>query len=255
MIVCDLDRTLLNRDGALSEYTLDVWEKCRQMGILLAFATARPNRATRRFVEVARPDVIITDGGALALVDGVVVYRAILPGATVNKILQILKGSAGVSYITASADHGHFTNYPIDPDDAAWAEWKFIFTDFSEKIDCDIYKIGPEIFDKAVIGEITALPDVLYTPFSSENWCSFNHAGATKWQAVQKVAQHLNIDTNSIAAFGDDFSDIEMLQNCGVGVAVANAIDEVKVVADFVCDSNGDDGVARWLEANLCKLR
>ena len=42
-----------------------------------------------------------------------------------------------------------------------------------------------------------------------------------------------------------------MLRECGIGVAVANAIDEAKAVADFVCDTNDNDGVARWLEENL----
>ena len=43
----------------------------------------------------------------------------------------------------------------------------------------------------------------------------------------------------------------DMLRNCGVGVAVANAIDEAKAAADAVCGSNDEDGVARWLEAHL----
>ena len=42
-----------------------------------------------------------------------------------------------------------------------------------------------------------------------------------------------------------------MLRDCGIGVAVANAIDEVKAVADHICDTNDNDGVAKWLEENV----
>jgi len=49
-------------------------------------------------------------------------------------------------------------------------------------------------------------------------------------------------------AFGDDWNDIELLRNCGTGIAVANALNEAKAVADYVCASNDEDGVAKWLE-------
>ena len=42
-----------------------------------------------------------------------------------------------------------------------------------------------------------------------------------------------------------------MLRDCGIGAAVANAIDEAKAVADYICDNNDNDGVAKWLEENV----
>ena len=42
-----------------------------------------------------------------------------------------------------------------------------------------------------------------------------------------------------------------MLQNCGIGVAMENALDEVKTAADFICDNNNNDGVAKWIEKHL----
>lgn len=55
----------------------------------------------------------------------------------------------------------------------------------------------------------------------------------------------------SIIAFGDDFADIGMLKLCGLGVAMGNAIDEVKKKADLVIGSNDEDGIAVFLEENL----
>ena len=45
--------------------------------------------------------------------------------------------------------------------------------------------------------------------------------------------------------------NIEMLRDCGIGVAVANAISEVKSAADHICDINDNNGVAKWLEENV----
>lgn len=61
----------------------------------------------------------------------------------------------------------------------------------------------------------------------------------------------LNISLSDIVAFGDDKNDMEMLKICGTGVAVANAISDVKGVADSVTLSNDEDGVAEWLAKNV----
>ena len=56
-----------------------------------------------------------------------------------------------------------------------------------------------------------------------------------------------------MVAFGDDFNDIGMLQFCGKGIAMKNAIPEVKAIADEICLSNEEDGVAKWITENLKK--
>ena len=57
--------------------------------------------------------------------------------------------------------------------------------------------------------------------------------------------------TESIIAFGDDYADIGMLQLCGTGVAMGNAIDEVKDKADVVIGSNDEDGIAVFIENEI----
>ena len=54
-------------------------------------------------------------------------------------------------------------------------------------------------------------------------------------------------ETNVIIAFGDDYADIGMLELCGTGVAMGNAIDEVKERADIVIGSNDEDGIAGFI--------
>lgn len=60
--------------------------------------------------------------------------------------------------------------------------------------------------------------------------------------------------TEEIAAFGDDYADIGMLELCGKGIAVGNAIEAVKEKADLVIGSNDEDGIAEYLEMHAAAL-
>ncbi|MBQ7433328.1 MAG: HAD hydrolase family protein [Lachnospiraceae bacterium] len=64
---------------------------------------------------------------------------------------------------------------------------------------------------------------------------------------------YANFDMEEIVAFGDDYNDIEMLRACGTGVAVGNALAEVKQAADEVCLTNEEDGVALWLTEHVLR--
>ena len=59
------------------------------------------------------------------------------------------------------------------------------------------------------------------------------------------------ISAEEITAFGDDYVDIGMLKLCGLGIAMGNAIDEVKEAADRVIGDNEEDGIAEFLEENF----
>ncbi|MGN1069080.1 MAG: HAD hydrolase family protein [Candidatus Fimadaptatus sp.] len=67
---------------------------------------------------------------------------------------------------------------------------------------------------------------------------------------ARQVAAARGIPLERVAAFGDDVNDVEMLRACGVGVAVANALSDVKSAANCICGANDDDGMARWLAEN-----
>ena len=80
--------------------------------------------------------------------------------------------------------------------------------------------------------------------------CPFLPVGSGKTEAIKALSEASGIDPADTAAFGDDQNDLEMLRICGKGVAVANAVQEVKEAADAVTLSNDEDGVARWLLSN-----
>lgn len=73
--------------------------------------------------------------------------------------------------------------------------------------------------------------------------------GITKAVGVEMVARYLNVEQQHIIAFGDEDNDNEMIKYAGIGVAMNNAIQELKDIADQETLSNNDDGVAKFLES------
>ena len=253
IIICDLDRTLLRSDKTISEYTLSVLEKCKQKGILIGFATARSQAAISQFKEIAKPDIVITNCGATAVFGDLEIYSALIPMDTANEIIKIKLSHKGVGIICANTLDGDLVSPVADTTHPDWKYWQVLNYDFSQGIDFGVCKFASQIFDTDVLDKISQIKDIRITHNHGEEWVMFTHKDAAKYNAIAAIARHLNIDTSDIAAFGDDFSDIEMLKNCGIGVAMLNAIDEAKAAADCICGSNDEDGVARWLKENLCQ--
>ena len=91
---------------------------------------------------------------------------------------------------------------------------------------------------------------VLRSPRYVGFMCEFSPAGVTNWSAIKQLAAGWNIQQSSICAVGDDVNDIPMIRAAGLGVAMANAVAEVKQAADRIApghDENGLVEVVQWL--------
>ena len=92
--------------------------------------------------------------------------------------------------------------------------------------------------------------DRISTSVSRANptYFEINNPLNSKGNALLRIAEAEGLDVENCAAFGDQGNDASMVKCAGVGVAVANATDELKAVADYVTSSNDDDGVAEFIE-------
>ena len=77
--------------------------------------------------------------------------------------------------------------------------------------------------------------------------------GVTKGSMLPLLLNKLGIKRDELAAFGDNYNDMTMIGYSGFGVAMANGEPEVKKIADYVCESNDDDGVARTIEKYMLR--
>ena len=255
LIVTDLDQTLLQSNRRISEYTKDVLLRCQNKGILLAFATARSEKACVQFAKYVHPYAVISNSGALVRKspNDSFIYRQTMSQDITNNLLSLLLAQPAIGYIAVDTDEGYLVNQPVDPDDPNWADYLPAgYADFSQGLSGDSYKIAAEVFDRNILTTINHFfPTVRAIPFSGGQWVCLIDEQVSKLNGVKALAKHLHIPLEEIVAFGDDFSDIEMLRGCGIGVAIGNAIQEVKDVADELCEENDQDGVAKWLKKNI----
>lgn len=71
--------------------------------------------------------------------------------------------------------------------------------------------------------------------------------GVNKWEAIKRVAATHDIGPSRIVAIGDDMNDLQMIEGAGLGVAMGNARDPIKAVADRIIGPSADDGLAAFL--------
>ncbi len=77
------------------------------------------------------------------------------------------------------------------------------------------------------------------------------HPTVSKWQALRQLAAQEEVAVEAIVAVGDDANDMEMIRHAGLGIAMGNAREEVKAVADYVTGSNAEDGLVQAIERFL----
>jgi len=247
MIVTDLDRTLLRHDKTISEYTIDVFRRLQQQGVKIAIATARPKRFTDQYIQAINPDAVVLHNGAVIYANGKHHRSFSIPNETAVDVLQQTVKQHPQMRISVEIEETLYANFEIpDPD---WANIRTDFTNLPKK------PVDKMLFSADDIASLKATQSILSENFNAvlgEGWLLMAMSKhACKYLGIKEVASHFDLTPADIVAFGDDTNDIEMLKHCGVGVAVDNAIDEAKAVANFICESHENDGVAKWLEMKL----
>lgn len=249
LLLFDLDGTLLRSDKTISSGTLQALQKCRREGILIGVSTSRSEQNALSFINDLQPDILITSGGALVKYRHEYIYKAEFSKEETCQMIAAARRICGADCeITIDTIDSHYWNYKIDPkkQDKSWGD--SIYTDFVD-FDKSALKMCVEIFDdKQAVQLQERLPDCDCIRFSDGYWYKFTKKTATKEHAIAKICAACGIGEEEIIAFGDDYADIGMLQLCGKGIAMGNAIEEVKASADLVIGSNDKDGIVDFLD-------
>ena len=106
-----------------------------------------------------------------------------------------------------------------------------------------------------VAAEVRAHPMPINTVFSEETYFEVLPAGSSKGVALRFVAEHLRIPLSAVIAVGDNLNDLEMIQTAGLGVAMGNAPEALKVAAGYVAPTNDEEGLADVIERFITQGR
>ena len=248
LLLFDLDGTLLKSDKTISEHTLSVLNACRSKGMMIGVSTSRSEQNSMTFLSELLPDILISSGGALVKQNGEYIYKAEFSTEETNYMIRKVREICGADCeITVDTMESHYWNYKIDPknQDQSWGD--SIYTDFKD-FNQESLKMCVEIFDSDKAEKLKSiLTDCDCVRFSDGYWYKFTKKGVTKEKAITEICHVCKFVPENIIAFGDDFVDIGMLKLCGIGIAMGNAIRDVKQIADVVIGTNDNDGIADYL--------
>ncbi len=240
-IITDLDDTLLRRDKTVSTFSTEALKQCRKKGVKTIVATARSSNA-KQFVPFELFDGFVLMNGATAIADNHTVYEKLMKPELYIPVLKKIS-AAGIN--TAVEINGvHYSNFNVP-------NRKYILTNF------DILKEKSEKFYAIVDSPDKAefvrklIPAGLYGHFTEDNYALITHFEASKINALSAILDFWHIPFEDAVAFGDASNDTEMIQKCGIGVAMKNAIGSVKAVANEICLDCDNDGVAKWLAKRI----
>ncbi len=246
-IVVDLDKTLLHTDKTISSYTSEVLQQCKKHNIKIMIATARPLRDTIRYYEAIPFDAMAVSNGARIICEDQKAEYSISPQSA-KKLLTALESHRDLR-ITIETGDCAYSNKPIE--------------DYETTLSSDLKSIAEKQGVLKILVHIDsdkALPLVekeltkdLYHTIAHGYLIQIMSKTATKWNGVKAMLGAANCSPEETAYFGDDYDDIEPIKMCAIGVAVSNSVTEVQNAADYIIESNDEDGVAKFVEKEILK--
>ena len=265
LIALDLDGTTLKNDKEISKRTVDALEAAHDKGVHVVIATGRGFKSVPDNVKSVKGiEYVVCANGAniRRAADGELIYQSLIGEKETMDIVEYLKQSGrsaevfidGRAYIGQkeyddvvtgrvtfrSKEYVTKTRIPVDDVVA-----------FAEKHAGEIENISiffENIDEKPIIWEeLSVLQNVTVTssfPYNIE----IGGEGTSKASALAKLAEQLGVKKEEMMCCGDSLNDMAMLKVAGLAVAMANAEPAVKGAADYVTDTNENDGVAKAVE-------
>ncbi|MCQ2593156.1 MAG: HAD family hydrolase [Treponema sp.] len=247
IVLVDLDLTLLHSDETLSKRNVDALKKCQEKGILVGFCTSRGKASIKQYADIVNPEIWICNAGACIYFHEELIHSEVFTQeeaqALFNKTYQICGSDIEITADTENDIHWNKTQHNGN---SYLMKAKYNdFKDFGQPV----FKFCVQTDSPEKALAITKdFPNCSAIAFSDIPWYTFSPKTATKENGVLFLEKHLGIPASQMISFGDDFADIGMLKTTGIGVAMANAIDEVKQIATAQTCSCDEDGVADYLE-------
>jgi hydroxymethylpyrimidine pyrophosphatase-like HAD family hydrolase len=253
LVATDLDGTLLDDAGLLSERTQDVLRRVQEQGVRVVIVTARPLRWMDELwaqVGGSRGVGIVSNGAITYDVAArrVLHHTGIPPDVGLPIAEAIREAAPGAAFaLECLGGLRHETGYvemhptppgvPVGPLPEIWDEP-------AVKVLVQHLTLDPDDFRARVVDAVGERATPTWTV---DRLLEISAVGVTKGGALADLCERLGVSAEDVVAFGDMPNDIPMLTWAGTSYAVANAHHTVRAAADHVAPANTDDGVATVL--------
>ena len=249
-------------EGELLPRTVAALRAVRAARLDVIVVTGRMVQSVRRFLEPAELDepVICYQGAVVADADGRWLRHEPIPLELAREVIGLVD-SVGYGLNVYVGDELYVSE--VTQGARAYAEFQHLeihevgnLLAWLPESPTKLVSVGdPEELDAVEARMKAHFGDRLYISKSLPYFLEYAAAGVTKGAGLDFLAAHMGFTRERTIAFGDGENDVELVEWAGYGIAVENAHDRVKAVADWICPSAEEQGVAQVLEALLDSQR
>lgn len=265
LLAIDIDGTLVNSRDELTEATRQALHRACATGLKLVLATGRRYSRALPLVEPLAIDApLVTASGALIKhpLDHRTLFQAAFERPLLCDLLGVIerRGFEAVLYADSFQEGFDFYCRSVEVARAELADYL--------ALNPGCHRLWPALMrdppDGVFAGFATGtreemldlheelqreLPGLLYThvlrsPRYIGYMCEIAPFGVTKWSGIKHVAAEWGISPDEICAVGDDVNDVPMIEAAGIGIAMGNALPEVKAAADLIAPTHDEDGLS-----------
>ncbi len=276
-ILLDIDGTLTNSDKEITPRTRDALLRAQDAGVTLVLASGRPALGLRTFAEQLR---MYEHDGLFCCFNGARVLNCQTDEVYVNQVIALEQAKRLLAHTAAfdvnplvddGDEYMHTLNACLTipgPSSDRWMVCDYEahnngyllmeHRDLAAAIDFEPNKINvvgaPDYLKEHAAAIAAPFEGELNSMFTAPMYFEFTPMGVDKAKSLATTFELLGIDAADTAAFGDAENDTTMLALAGHGVAMGNAVDATKAVAEFVTEDNDHDGIAVALERLMPEL-
>lgn len=250
LVATDMDLTLLADDKSMPAGVDERIDALAKNGVLFCAASGRPALALRESFPAHHQDMaLVADNGASVYLRDELVYRDLIDRDLYHEVLALATATEGSVPVLCAFDDAYVLERDRCHEDVVSIYYRSItYVESFEELDVDSNKISiyfPGWDSKQKNDEVysPAFASRLYLTCAGNEWLDFMNIGVDKGSGIRHLAQHLDIDLSDIAAFGDTYNDIPMLDIVGHSYVMANAAEHMHDHGKFLAPSNNEAGV------------
>ena len=266
VIVMDVDGTLANSEKKITINTKKALMKLQKQGMILILASGRP---TSGLMDLARELEMDKHHGLLVSFNGSKIVDCTTNEVLFNETMSIEEGQAVLEHMKKfnvipmiDKDNYLYVNdvfnnaieyngksFNIIEYEARGGKFKLCEKDdLANFANYPLNKIltagEPNYLQETYKEMMEPFKDTLSCMFTAPFYFEFTAKGIDKAKALESILKKLGVNKEEIIAFGDGHNDASMVKYAGLGIAMGNAVQELKEIADYVTLSNDEDGIA-----------
>jgi len=264
MIVLDLDDTLLRDDHTISDRTKAALMKAQELGVKVVLASGRPTFAMKDIAEelnLAKYGSYILSFNGSKIIDWQdkkEIFSSTLSSEAAHKLydISIREGIHIHTYVGDDIVTENENQYTSLESTITGIPVKMVDS-FKEAVAEPVVKClmvyEPEKLKQVETKLQAELGNEFSVMRSKPFFLEFMEKGISKGTSLNQLIQLLGIKREEVIAMGDSYNDLEMIEFAGLGVAMGNSPEDIKAAANYVTDTNMNDGVAKVVEEFILK--